>query len=116
MVGRLWRGLNHEDVARFAFLLATPTILAVGALKLPGLAGSAGARIHGQVIVGVMVTAIAAAHLIERFSTRVSLTRRLGATQARVRGRLVGRQSLPDRWWGRAAAPGRPPATRFVDD
>ncbi len=104
MVGGLRRGLDREDVASFTFLLAAPVILAVGALKLPGLAGSAGARIHGQVIVGVMVTA------------RVPLTRRLGAPQARVRDRLVGRQSLPDRWWGRAAAPGRPPATRFVDD
>jgi len=34
MVGGLWRGLSHEDAARFAarfaFLLATPVILAAG--------------------------------------------------------------------------------------
>jgi len=35
MVGGLWRGLSHEDAARFAFLLATPVILAAGVLKLP---------------------------------------------------------------------------------
>ena len=29
---------------------------------------------------------------------------------------LTGRQSLPDRGWGRAAAPGSPPAARLVDD
>src|SRR5258708_14515218 len=69
MVGGVWRGLDHEDVTRFAFLLATPIILAVGALKLPGLAGSAGARIHGQVIAGVMVPAIAA-YLSVRYQVR----------------------------------------------
>ena len=35
MVGGLWRGLSHEDAARFAFLLATPVILAAGVLKVP---------------------------------------------------------------------------------
>ena len=35
MVGGLWRGPRHEDAARFAFLLATPVILAAGVLKLP---------------------------------------------------------------------------------
>ena len=44
IVGGLWRGLDHEDAARFAFLLATPPILAAGVLKLPSLAGSAGAH------------------------------------------------------------------------
>ena len=41
MVGGLWRGLSHEDAARFAFLLATPVILAAGVLKLPSLFGIA---------------------------------------------------------------------------
>ena len=31
MVAGLWRGLNHEEAARFSFLLATPVILAAGA-------------------------------------------------------------------------------------
>jgi undecaprenyl-diphosphatase len=60
MVGGLWRGLDHEDSARFAFLLATPVILAAGVLKLPTLFGSAGDDIHGQVLVGVVVCGIAA--------------------------------------------------------
>ncbi|MEO6700813.1 MAG: undecaprenyl-diphosphate phosphatase, partial [Jatrophihabitantaceae bacterium] len=43
MVGGLARGLSHRDAARFSFLLATPVILAAGVLKLPSLAGPAGA-------------------------------------------------------------------------
>ena len=58
MVGGLWRGLATRTRARFAFLLATPVIFAAGVLKLPTLAGSAGAHIHGQVAVGVVVTGV----------------------------------------------------------
>ena len=76
MVGGLWRGLDHEDSARFAFLLATPPILAAGFLKLPSLAGPAGAHIHGQTIVGVIVTAVAA-YLSVRFLVRWFKTRTL---------------------------------------
>jgi len=39
---RLWRGLDHEDAARFAFLVATPPILAAGLLKLPSVTGHCG--------------------------------------------------------------------------
>lgn len=60
MVGGLWRGLDHEDAARFGFLLATPVILAAGVLKLPSLFGSAGAQIHGQAAVGFVLTGLAA--------------------------------------------------------
>ncbi|HEY2056632.1 MAG TPA: undecaprenyl-diphosphate phosphatase [Solirubrobacterales bacterium] len=60
MVGGLWKGLSHEDAARFAFLLATPVILAAGVLKVPSLFGSAGEHIHGQVAVGFVVCGIAA--------------------------------------------------------
>ena len=35
MVAGLARGLSHEDAARFAFLLATPVILAAGASRSP---------------------------------------------------------------------------------
>ena len=76
MAGGLWRGLDHEDSARFAFLLATPPILAAGVLKLPSLAGPTGAHIHGQVIVGVIVTAITA-YLSVRFLIRYFKTRTL---------------------------------------
>ena len=76
MVGGLWRGLDHEDAARFAFLLATPPILAAGVLKLPSLAGTAGAHIHGQVIVGALVAGVAA-YLSVRFLVRYFKTRSL---------------------------------------
>jgi undecaprenyl-diphosphatase len=78
MVGGLWRGLDREDAARFAFLLATPPILAAGVLKLPSLTGSAGAHIHGQVVVGFIITGVTAyfsvRYLVRYFRTRQSLT------------------------------------------
>ena len=37
MVAGLWRGLSHEESARFSFLLATPIILAAGVFKVPDL-------------------------------------------------------------------------------
>ena len=45
MVTGLWRGLHHEDAARFSFLIATPIILGAGVHELPkllhqGLTGS----------------------------------------------------------------------------
>jgi undecaprenyl-diphosphatase len=70
------RGLDHEDAAKFSFLLATPVILAAGVLKLPSLAGPAAANIHGQVLVGA-VTAGVAAYLSVRFLTRYFTTRTL---------------------------------------
>jgi undecaprenyl-diphosphatase len=76
MVGGLWRGLDHEDAARFAFLLATPPILAAGVLKLPTLFGQAGANIHGQVVVGMLVTGVAA-YLSVRYLVRYFRTRSL---------------------------------------
>jgi undecaprenyl-diphosphatase len=76
MVAGLWRGLDHEDAARFAFLLATPVIFAAGVLKLPTLAGSAGDHIHGQVAVGVVITGITA-YLSVRFLVRYFETRTL---------------------------------------
>ncbi|RJO76416.1 undecaprenyl-diphosphate phosphatase [Nocardia panacis] len=60
MVGGLLRGLDHEDSAKFAFLLATPVILAAGVLKLPTLAGPQGEGILGQVLVGSIVAGAAA--------------------------------------------------------
>ena len=76
MVGGLWQGLDHEDAARFGFLLATPAILAAGLLKLPSLAGSAGAHIHGQIVMGVIVAGVAA-YLSVRFLMRYFQTRTL---------------------------------------
>lgn len=76
MVAGLLRGLDHEDGARFSFLLATPVILAAGVLKLPSLAGSAGNHIHGQVLVGALCAGIAA-YLSTRFLLRFFQTRTL---------------------------------------
>ncbi|MGW4768952.1 undecaprenyl-diphosphate phosphatase [Nocardia sp. NPDC004278] len=69
MVGGLLRGLDHEDAAKFAFLLATPVILAAGVLKLPTLAGPQGDGILGQVLVGSIVAG-GAAYLAVRFLER----------------------------------------------
>jgi undecaprenyl-diphosphatase len=76
MVGGLARGLSHRDAARFSFLLATPVILAAGLLKLPSLAGPAGAQIHGQVLVGAVVAGVAS-YVSVRFLTRWFETRTL---------------------------------------
>ncbi len=76
MVAGLLRGLDHEDAAKFSFLLATPVIFAAGVLKLPGLTGPAAAHIHGQVLVGALVAGICA-YLSIRFLTRYFTTRTL---------------------------------------
>ena len=76
MVGGLARGLSHRDAARFSFLLATPVILAAGVLKLPALAGPAGAGIHGQVLVGALVAGLAS-YASVRWLTRYFETRTL---------------------------------------
>ena len=76
MVGGLLRGLDHEDAAKFAFLLATPVILAAGLFKLPTLAGSSAAGIHGQVVAGFLTAAVAA-YLSVRFLSRYFTTRTL---------------------------------------
>jgi undecaprenyl-diphosphatase len=76
MVAGLLRGLSHEDAARFSFLLATPVILAAGALKIPDLFGPLGAGIHGQVLAG-SVASFASAYLAVRFLTRYFQTRTL---------------------------------------
>jgi undecaprenyl-diphosphatase len=76
MVGGLARGLSHRDAARFSFLLATPVILAAGVLKLPSLAGPAGAHIHGQVLLGAVIAGLAS-YVSVRFLTRWFETRTL---------------------------------------
>jgi undecaprenyl-diphosphatase len=76
MVAGLARGLSHEDAARFAFLLATPVILAAGALKIPDLFGPLGNGIHGQILVGSVLSGIGA-YLSIRFLLRYFQTRTL---------------------------------------
>jgi undecaprenyl-diphosphatase len=76
MVAGLLRGLSHTDAARFSFLLATPVILAAGALKIPDLAGPLGAGIRGQVLAG-SIASFVSAYLAVRFLTRYFETRTL---------------------------------------
>ena len=77
MVGGLMRGLDHEDAARFSFLLATPIILAAGVYKLPDLMGHLGDGVRGQALVGAVVAAFAAyfsTRFLVRFFETQSLT------------------------------------------
>jgi undecaprenyl-diphosphatase len=76
MVGGLLRGLSHEDAARFAFLLATPVILAAGVYKIPDLFGPNGKGIHGQVLAGSIAAAVAG-YLSVRYLVRYFTTRTL---------------------------------------
>ncbi len=71
----LARGLDHSDSARFAFMLATPIILAAGIYKIPGdLLGHLGDGVRGQALVAGAVAAVTAvftvAFLVRYFKTR----------------------------------------------
>ena len=76
MVTGMARGLSREDAARFAFLLATPVILAAGVLKVPDLTGSLGNGIHGQVLLGSILSGLGA-YVSVRFLVRYFQTRTL---------------------------------------
>jgi undecaprenyl-diphosphatase len=76
IVAGLLKGLRHDDAARFAFLLATPVILAAGVLKMPELLkpevhGSLGPAIAGSIVAGV------AAYISVRFLTSYFETKTL---------------------------------------
>src|SRR5215470_4039666 len=76
MVAGMTHGLSREDAGRFAFLLATPAILAAGVLKLPELFGPAGAGIGGQVLVGSLLAGLGA-YFSVRFLVKYLRTRTL---------------------------------------
>jgi len=76
MVAGMTRGLSREDAARFAFLLATPVILAAGVLKIPDLMGPLGSGIRGQILVGSILSGIGA-YVSVRFLMRYFQTRTL---------------------------------------
>ena len=76
MAAGLGRGLDHEDAARFSFLLATPIILAAGVYKLPDLLGPNGHGVIGQVLAGSAAAAVAA-YVSVRYLTRYFTTRTL---------------------------------------
>ena len=91
MVAGLWRGLSHEDAARFSFLLATPIILAAGVYKIPDLFGPLGSGIGGQILVG-SIASFVCAYLAVRYLTRYFQTRTL--TPFAVYCALAGAASL----------------------
>ena len=76
MVAGLFDGLDHEDAARFSFLLATPVIFAAGIYKIPDLLGPNGDGVRGQVLVGSLCAGVAA-YLAVRFLMRWFETRTL---------------------------------------
>ena len=76
MAAGLLRGLDHEDAARFSFLLATPIILAAGLYKIPDLLGPLGDGIRPQMLVGSLCAGVAA-YLAVRFLVRWFHTRTL---------------------------------------
>jgi len=69
MVAGLLRGLDHEDAARFAFLLATPIIAAAGVYKIPDLMGHLGDGVRMQSLVGAAFAAVSA-YVSTRFLVR----------------------------------------------
>jgi undecaprenyl-diphosphatase len=91
MVAGLWRGLSHEDAARFSFLLATPIILAAGLFKIPDLFGPLGDGIRGQVLAG-SIASFVCAYLAVRFLMRYFETRTL--TPFAIYCTLAGAASL----------------------
>jgi undecaprenyl-diphosphatase len=56
----LLAGLRRDQAARFAFLLATPVILAAGLLKIPELFTPAHASVLGPALVGSLVAGLSA--------------------------------------------------------
>jgi undecaprenyl-diphosphatase len=73
----LLRGFDNETAARFAFLLATPIILAAGIFKLSDLTGPLGNGIRGQAVVACVcaaITSIIAVHWLVRYFRTRTLT------------------------------------------
>jgi undecaprenyl-diphosphatase len=76
MSAGMFRGLSREDAARFAFLLATPVILAAGLLKIPDLMGPLGNGVRGQILVGSVLSFVGA-YVSVRFLMKYFQTRTL---------------------------------------
>ena len=78
MFGGLLRGLDNEHAAKFAFLLATPIILAAGLFKVGDLTGPLGAvpGVRRAALVAAVAAAIAAVfcvHFLMRYFRRNNL-------------------------------------------
>lgn len=73
MVAGLGVGLSHEDAAHYAFLLGTPLIAAAALLELPQLAAGATGATIALVVVGMVLSGLAAyfstAFLMRYFET-----------------------------------------------
>jgi undecaprenyl-diphosphatase len=76
MVGGLLARLNHEDAARFSFMLATPLILAAGIVSVPDLFTSDANVSPGVALLGLAISG-ATAFLTVRFLVRYFETKRL---------------------------------------
>jgi len=74
MVAGLVRGMDHEDSARFSFLLATPIILAAGLYKLPSLFSQSASGVRPQILIGSIAAFVAAyisvSFLVKYFRTK----------------------------------------------
>jgi undecaprenyl-diphosphatase len=60
IVAGLLLRLDHEDAARYSFLLATPVIFAASALEVPKLFAPAASGVLAQATVGAVVAAVTA--------------------------------------------------------
>lgn len=76
MSAGLLAGLDNEDAARFAFLLATPIIGAAALLKVPDLLGHDGDGIRGPALLGSVCAAVTT-YFAVRFLLRFFETNRL---------------------------------------
>jgi undecaprenyl-diphosphatase len=76
ITGGLLTGLRHEDAARFSFMLATPIILAAGALEVPKLFAADANIGLGLAVMGFVISGITA-YLAVRFLTKYFETERL---------------------------------------
>jgi undecaprenyl-diphosphatase len=77
MTAGLVRGLDNSDAARFAFLLATPPILAAGVYKVSDLTGPLGNGVRGAAVVAAAfaaATAIVTVHFLTRYFKTRNLT------------------------------------------
>jgi undecaprenyl-diphosphatase len=74
MTAGLVRGLDNEDAARYAFLLATPIIFAAGIFKFSDLTGPLGNGVRGPAFIAAACAAVAGyisvAFLLKYFRTR----------------------------------------------
>jgi undecaprenyl-diphosphatase len=76
MAGGLTRGLDNEEAARYAFLLATPIILAAGVYKISDLTGPLGAGVRGPAVIAAVaaaITAVLTVHFLMRYFRRGNL-------------------------------------------